>query len=337
MKLSFLLSTFTVSCTAISSVSRICDPGRIARPNFTGFRFDFQTSFNSDVSYIARSYYLVLCKEGHPISDIRYELDPADAKIPWDKTLCTTDRGNCYKLARSKETMLKARPFMSTFPGETVGGLFELSDYQAEVAKDENYLPVSRLLQDSLTSVWFEIHLNRDLFTAHFPLFHTFDPNSFELDSDFFLRGADQWESFISANEDYKFESQDRTLMEKANEQVNSKIAQVINDSNKKFSSIVSRFQKKLSTIANSALNVQEVVKKRKATLFPKIFKSKIETLSKLKGKLNPNEIDLDTMIVLSKVLQKEKFEELLKSIDQVYANVPLKKEIFKYPTQKKD
>lgn len=324
---------FSSSVYGLLPTSRVCDPGRLSVADYTGFRVEHQGVFDTSLSPISSSVHITLCKEGHPISDIVYEYASGDGIFPWNKTLCAND-SNCYRLARSKENIVRPTSMFNTFPSESVGAIFELKAQETSEG-EQNYVPISRLYQSSMLHLWFDVDQARDRIIAHYPFYYTSDAKGYgeifgSKDDD------DEYFSHISAIENYKFEPKIEGFIERANNEVKDKISSFISGYNKRFSSVMSKLQVNVPSIGGASpdavVDIQRAVKRRKASWFPRIFKSKIERLSKFKGKISLKDLNFETMIVLSKMLPVYKYEELLKSIDEAYNKIPLKQEIFKYP-----
>lgn len=322
-----LLFIFFARCLALAPTSRVCDPTQ-TNPSYTGLRAEVQISFN-DLLVDKQDVHYILCKEGRPITDMTMEFKDIDLEgVVWNTTICDSLEQTCYKLARHKNFALRAMHLFA--PGNVLGGWFEQLDHDKPNI-DASYVPIAPIISDSIFNQWLEIKKNSLQKIYHLPLLYTPD-----IDDRKFMTpkavgaGNNSWFSSISANELYDYTIESRNSFQKGFDLILIQVKELIKLSNKKlrvYNEILSD-----SIPSKNAIKAKSkaIKKAGNALLIPKVFKSKIDELSKLR--INKKKIDFGTLMILSKVLPKENFNELLQSFEQVYSKVPIIEEEFKYP-----
>lgn len=320
--------------------ARVCNPNPENKEDssYTGSRIDRQVIFDHQ-KISAIQLHLSLCNNGSLVS--RYIKDESlglakkttdpftnhfDDVIPWNQTLCSdaTKSGtiSCFKLARRKRFAL--RPISIFNPGDFVGGLFELAQeagLQSDDSIDANFVPVGRLVADSIHNQWLEVHGDSKMKVYHIPLLYTPNVND---ESDSSADHNDQWFKFISANELYKFSPETKDMAKKRFELSLNQVRKVVKKVNKKL--------KRLNVQASASKPVRTSIKSMIGFL-SMIFKKRIDDLSKFK--FNIQEIDFDTMMGLSRILSRDQYRKFQENLESIYAKLDVREQVFTYPRMK--
>lgn len=298
---------------------KICNPDPSIDVKYTGTRIDRQIIIDHD-KILAIQLHLSICNKGNLITKfIKDETNLNNQIIPWNETLC--NEYECFKLSRRKNFVLRKIEIFN--PNEYIGGLFQLGKENGKFLKDsidENFIPIGKLISDSIYNQWLELQKDSNLKVYHIPLLYTPDvESSLNINND-------EWFKFISVNELYNYSIETKNLFKNSLLLNLNQIKNLVKNSNKKLKNLNNQLiDSRPIRKAIKSMNVSKTV-----SFLNLIFKEKINDLTNFR--INKDEIDFNTLMVISQILNKDQFLKFLNNLNSIYSKFQLSEEMFHYP-----
>ncbi|CDR46854.1 CYFA0S26e00815g1_1 [Cyberlindnera fabianii] len=294
---------------------RLCDP-RLESPLYTGFRL--RASFPLTLSHSKSvTAYLDRCEDGHLISTIPYNLveDTRQSWFPWGqipyaRAICSGV--TCYKIGRSRESVLRDQISIPVSSDEFVGGLFHI--FEGDGSIDEMIEPVAPLITEDMTQVF--IADFQGLKQVHVPLLYTPEDSS-----PITTVGGHHWSSRVSGNEKYEISEETRRAYLALFEQVLLVLKRYLKVYNERIQLLHAKIEdKKPIRKAMKSVSMRNTAKLD--AIMSLLLQRKIENLSK--HRVNSHYLDLETILVMSKVVPHEIMKRFRSQIDQIYNKIPI-------------